>query len=238
MCGVDLAEQAGRHREVLPVGLARHQRVAEQHKAEQQEDLNQYRIGRPNRGAVRHGLNPDPRGSGLSYSTAGLRTRRKIDREAMMRSDLDLVTGSPPTGQQYRPVPRAPAVARRCAREFLAEAGADRRCQQVAELLVSELVTNAVVHARTTARLSVTITGNTARVEVGDDGPGQPVLREPDHDHGGYGLWLVDWLAESWGTIPGGGGDGGGGDGDGGGDGGGKTVWFTVPLARASLSAA
>lgn len=110
-------------------------------------------------------------------------------------------------------------MARRCARKFLADADADRHCQHVAELLVSELVTNAVVHARTTARMSVSVTGGIARIEVSDDEPGQPVLRELDQDPGGFGLWLVEWLAESWGVIP---------------DESGKTVWFTVPLSAAA----
>ena len=136
-----------------------------------------------------------------------------------MSSDLDLVTGIPATGRQFRPGPGAPAVARRFARDFLADTGPDRHCQQVAELLVSELVTNAVIHARTTARLSVSATGSTARIQVTDDGPGQPPPRDPDPDHGGYGLWLVDWLAQSWGVNTGNGQD--------------KTVWFTLLLTAA-----
>ena len=76
-----------------------------------------------------------------------------------------------------------------------------------------------MIRARTTARLSVSVTGSTARIEVTDDGPGQPEPREPDHDHGGYGLWLVDWLARSWGVDS-------GNDRD-------KTVWFILPLSAA-----
>ena len=110
-------------------------------------------------------------------------------------------------------------MARRFSRDFLAGTGADQHRQQVAELLASELVTNAVIHVRTTARLSVSVTGSTARIEVTDDGPGQPEPRDPDPDHGGYGLWLVDWLAQSWGVNPGNGQD--------------KTVWFTLPLSAA-----
>jgi anti-sigma regulatory factor (Ser/Thr protein kinase) len=108
-------------------------------------------------------------------------------------------------------------VARRFSRDFLAGTGADQHCQQVAELLISELDTNAVIHARTTARLSVSVTGSTARIEVTDDGPGQPEPRDPDPDHGGYGLWLADRLARSWGVNTGNGHD--------------KTVWFTLLLS-------
>jgi anti-sigma regulatory factor (Ser/Thr protein kinase) len=137
----------------------------------------------------------------------------------MMSSELDQVIGAPATGRQFGRSRTAPAVARRFVRDFLADAGASARCQQAGELLVSELVTNALVHARTSARLWVTVTDGIARVEVTDDGPGQPVLRDPGPD-GGYGLWLTDTLARSWGVsrddVPGEHG---------------KTVWFTVPLA-------
>ena len=136
-----------------------------------------------------------------------------------MGSELDQLTGPPATGRRFSSNPTAPALARRFARGFLADAGAGARCQQVAELLVSELVTNALVHAQTTARLWITVIHGVARVEVTDDGPGQPVQRDPGPD-GGYGLWLTDTLARSWGVTrpgdtpakPG------------------KTVWFTVPL--------
>ncbi|HEX6523069.1 MAG TPA: ATP-binding protein [Streptosporangiaceae bacterium] len=63
------------------------------------------------------------------------------------------------------------------------------------------------------------VTGGTARIEVSDDGPGIPQLREPGHDHGGYGLWLVDWLAQAWGISSR--------------DSTGKTVWFTLPVSGA-----
>jgi anti-sigma regulatory factor (Ser/Thr protein kinase) len=138
----------------------------------------------------------------------------------MMSSELDQVTDAPTTGRSFSRSRTAPAVARRFVRDFLADAGANARCQQVGELLVSELVTNALVHARTSARLRVSVTDGDARVEVTDDGPGQPRLRVPGPD-GGYGLWLTDTLSRSWGVThrddtPGSSG---------------KTVWFTVPLA-------
>lgn len=135
-----------------------------------------------------------------------------------MSSDLDLASGTT-TRQQFRRGLDAPAAGRKFARNFLADIGADRRCQQVAELLTSELIANSVVHARTAARLSVSVTGETARIEVTDDGPGWPEPRQPD-DQGGYGLWMVDWLAREWGVS--------------GTRGQGKTVWFTFPLSEGS----
>ncbi|HSZ39130.1 MAG TPA: ATP-binding protein [Trebonia sp.] len=132
-----------------------------------------------------------------------------------MSSSADLMAAV--TGQ-FGPGRDAPVGARRFAREFVARAGADQRCQEVTELLVSELVTNAVKHARSAARLRVQAEDRVVRVEVADDGPGQPVPRRADV-HGGYGLWLVDCLAWSWGTTRR----------ENGQDG--KTVWFTLPLS-------
>ncbi len=142
------------------------------------------------------------------------------DEEALMSTDPELATAIPATGRSFRPGLDAPGQARWFARDFLVGAGAGERCQQVGELLVSELVTNAIMHARSTARLSVSVLGGTARIEVSDDGPGQPHLRAQPGEDGGYGLWLVDWLAQAWGIDTSGGGLG-------------KTLWFTLPLSAA-----
>jgi len=134
-----------------------------------------------------------------------------------MSTDADLVTAVRAVGQ-FGPGREAPVSARRFARDFVARAGADQRCLEVTELLVSELVTNAVLHARSAARLWVRAGDGAVRVEVTDDGPGLPAMRQADGT-GGYGLWLVNSLAWSWGTTRR----------DDGRDG--KTVWFTLPLA-------
>jgi len=139
-----------------------------------------------------------------------------------MSSDLGLVNGAPATGRRFQPAgPTAPVLARRAVRRFLADAGADRRCQEVAELLASELVTNVMEHARSTARVSVSVTDGLARVEVSDDGPGEPRLRERDDNHG-YGLWLVECLAQTWGVRYREGQE--------------KTVWLVIPLSAGSLT--
>lgn len=66
------------------------------------------------------------------------------------------------------------------------------------DLVLSELVTNAVVHASLTA-VAVTAYGDVLRVEVFDDSLAQPQLRAPDGLLGGYGLNLVNELSEGWG---------------------------------------
>jgi anti-sigma regulatory factor (Ser/Thr protein kinase) len=70
-------------------------------------------------------------------------------------------------------------------------------------LLVSELVTNAVRHAQgEVVRLVVLLRGGRLRVEVHDPGHGFEV-RAPVDDPvraSGWGLVLVDELADSWGV--------------------------------------
>jgi anti-sigma regulatory factor (Ser/Thr protein kinase) len=74
-----------------------------------------------------------------------------------------------------------------------------------AELLVSELVTNAVVHAHSRARVVIVTGGDRTdvRIEVHDD------AREPPHIGGfdpdalsGRGLALVDAMSDRWGVEP------------------------------------
>ena len=79
---------------------------------------------------------------------------------------------------------------------------------QLAELrlLVTELVTNSVRHAasdRGWIMLDVDIYANSVRVQVTDRGPGfQPDPKPRPHEDrpGGWGLCLVDRLADRWGV--------------------------------------
>jgi anti-sigma regulatory factor (Ser/Thr protein kinase) len=73
-------------------------------------------------------------------------------------------------------------------------------------LLVSELVTNSVRHARTSEgdqlELEISFSSQMVHVCVTDHGPGFEVsARTPDDDPGsGWGLFLVDQLADRWGV--------------------------------------
>jgi anti-sigma regulatory factor (Ser/Thr protein kinase) len=75
-------------------------------------------------------------------------------------------------------------------------------------LLVSELVTNAVRHAGIDAgdpiRLMIAVDGAAVRVEIRDGGSGfEPRAPEPDPTRAsGWGLFLVDELADRWGVQP------------------------------------
>lgn len=73
---------------------------------------------------------------------------------------------------------------------------------RVAQLLVSELVTNVVKHARSEALLNVTLGEDEICVEVVDRAPTRtPVERHPRLlDEGGRGLSLVSALATDWGV--------------------------------------
>jgi|SRR5215211_3904858 len=73
-------------------------------------------------------------------------------------------------------------------------------------LVISELVTNSVRHAGLAAsqpvQLSVGVEGDKVRVAVRDPGPGfEPPGAPTDPAHiGGWGLVLVNQLAEEWGV--------------------------------------
>ena len=83
------------------------------------------------------------------------------------------------------------------------------------ELLVSEVVSNAVLHAAAAPRIEAQLGPDTVRVAVYDDDPTLPVHRQPDEERpGGRGLHLLDRLASRWGAEPV--------------EGGGKVVWFEL----------
>lgn len=86
-------------------------------------------------------------------------------------------------------------------RETLAELGIDGGAADDAELLVSELVTNAVLHARSAMRVTVDRRDGALRVSVSDRSPVPPRLRDYGPDAvTGRGMLLVDRLARSWGV--------------------------------------
>ncbi|MFJ5264368.1 ATP-binding protein [Streptomyces sp. NPDC088387] len=108
---------------------------------------------------------------------------------------------------EVRPDPAEVGRARRWARSRLAGSGieADEPLAETLILLVSELVTNAVVHTGHPAVLRLSLPGAateeaTVRLEVADSSDRAPVPRWVDGDAtGGRGLALVDGLADRWG---------------------------------------
>jgi serine/threonine-protein kinase RsbW len=85
----------------------------------------------------------------------------------------------------------------------------DTPTREVVELLVSELVTNAVRHGASDPHESILVrakrTDGAVRVEVCDEGAGFAHRGEaPEDMHpGGRGLMLVKTLASRWGVMPG-----------------------------------
>lgn len=72
---------------------------------------------------------------------------------------------------------------------------------EVVVLLTSEVVTNAVLHARSEIVLAVGCDDQRVRVEVTDSSRDKPVLRFPrPEDTSGRGLGLVDVLSSAWGV--------------------------------------
>jgi anti-sigma regulatory factor (Ser/Thr protein kinase) len=103
------------------------------------------------------------------------------------------------------------------ARQFVRRscpAWADGAVVEVAALLTSELVANAVVHAHSPAVVALSVSEGTLRVAVTDMGGSALVMdRDRQLGEGGRGLPLVDALSVSWGVTP---------------LALGKTVWFTL----------
>ncbi|MFC5644275.1 ATP-binding protein [Kitasatospora cinereorecta] len=102
--------------------------------------------------------------------------------------------------------PKSVAVARGLLREVLAGTAIGDERLEVGELVLSELVTNAVLHARVPGRLiqvQVTPVGDQLRIEVHDASDERPAIRAAaDGDVSGRGLHLVASLAEAWGCCP------------------------------------
>ncbi|CAI9416248.1 hypothetical protein HIDPHFAB_02726 [Nocardioides sp. T2.26MG-1] len=99
--------------------------------------------------------------------------------------------------------PRAPREARRFLRDVLATWQVGDEVLDSAELCLSELVTNAVVHAGTGSVLTVALEDDMLTVAVRDRGAGDtPELVEDDDPLKvfGRGLQLVDALSDRWGT--------------------------------------
>lgn len=101
---------------------------------------------------------------------------------------------------EFESDPAMVVAARRFVRERLAAWEADSRYVDSAVLVASELVTNAVLHARTSVTLRIELQGSTVRIEVLDENPRLPVLAPcPPEATSGRGLALVAILATAWG---------------------------------------
>jgi anti-sigma regulatory factor (Ser/Thr protein kinase) len=100
--------------------------------------------------------------------------------------------------------------------------------QDIARLLLSEILTNAILHARSAVVVRAIETGDRLRIEVADHGVDgrpdpRPRLVPTNLSEDGRGLQVVDMLADSWGVASG--------------DHGETVVWFELtPAERSSYS--
>lgn len=117
--------------------------------------------------------------------------------------------------REFQPEPvSAPA-----ARKFVLEAGWSHDSEENMRLatVVSEVVTNAILHARTTFCVSVTVDETAIRVDVQDGSADVPVLKLYDPSAAtGRGLQIIDAMADRWGVSM---------------QPSGKTVWFEMERA-------
>src|SRR5438094_275175 len=122
----------------------------------------------------------------------------------------------------FAPDAQAVGAARRFVADALDGRASDGRID-IARLLVSELVTNAVVHAASVVEVELTVDSNAVVVRVRDADTGPLVSRRgggTELDEGGRGFMLVDRLADAWGTEH---------------SGARKTVWFRLSLDGSPL---
>jgi two-component sensor histidine kinase len=107
-------------------------------------------------------------------------------------------------------------------RRFAEEATADLapEFREAIVLMVSELATNALVHATSGFEVRIERDATAVRTTVTDNGDGSPSLSFPDStEPHGRGLLVVQELSDDWGTTvdP---------------DTPGKAVWFTLDVTR------
>jgi len=121
----------------------------------------------------------------------------------------------------FRIAPELEAIgeSRLVIRDALNGWGVDRTLADIVVLLASELVTNALVHARPPIELMIDWKDPHLRVGVSDGEDRMPEMVEPPRRaDGGYGLHVIEQLSREWGAARR--------------VGGGKIVWFELERRR------
>jgi anti-sigma regulatory factor (Ser/Thr protein kinase) len=124
--------------------------------------------------------------------------------------------------RETRRFPNSPSSvtqARRYVRDAIS--GAPPEVADAIELMTSELATNSIRHASTAFDVGVDRSARAIRVEVTDDGSGEPTVLSPSPTQtSGRGLRIVEQLSDEWGVMAAGGRNA-------------KTVWFSVAIPAA-----
>jgi anti-sigma regulatory factor (Ser/Thr protein kinase)/GAF domain-containing protein len=148
-----------------------------------------------------------------------LRGSEHHDDVALLVARLSAADARPAANQANRRLPASPTscpIARHFVRDVLRQWGIDAEVRHTAELLVSELVTNAARHSEDSVELRLQEIGHRLRLEVSDESHRLPVLRAPTPlDTAGRGLHLIARLSSRWGTSL---------------EAGGKAVWCELDL--------
>ena len=150
----------------------------------------------------------------VGYVVKGRSPKRTVQEIIAVAGVLDAVEEILLSRQRtLEPERASSAVARRFMEETLSrwDCGA---VLDVVNLLVSELVTNAVIHGGSEAEVSIVLTPSALRVEVADHSEVVPAPHDAsDWETSGRGLALVESLSRAWGVqrVPGG-----------------KVIWFEV----------
>jgi anti-sigma regulatory factor (Ser/Thr protein kinase) len=107
---------------------------------------------------------------------------------------------SPKLCAHYAPEREAPAAARHFVAEVLERWGHSRALLEDAKLVVSELASNAVVHARSPFSVEIRPQGAAVLISVQDASHARPTVRDSGMAASGRGLRLVDAIATNWGV--------------------------------------
>jgi anti-sigma regulatory factor (Ser/Thr protein kinase) len=136
--------------------------------------------------------------------------------------DFDGRTVAEPSGRQWivqwdsDPPPNVVPFAREQLTQALADWGLVGEAGEPTQLVVTELLSNAIDHAHAPIRLTVSFPGESVRVEVHDAAPEPPRQQPRDPERlRGRGLQMVDALSSQWGWTD---------------DAAGKTVWADVTI--------
>jgi anti-sigma regulatory factor (Ser/Thr protein kinase) len=113
--------------------------------------------------------------------------------------------------------PSSARVARRLARGAMG--GCPEPLVETAELLITELIANAIQHASSSPVMHIDVDSGTVRISVSDESSQTPDVRHGGlEEEGGRGLMLIEALSTSWGWTR---------------TTGGKQIWFTLAGAAA-----
>jgi anti-sigma regulatory factor (Ser/Thr protein kinase) len=96
----------------------------------------------------------------------------------------------------------APRLARRALREWLETVPCPDTVAGDAQLVVSELTTNTVVHTTSAPTIEASYDDGRLRIEVHDQDRSPPHIRHQLSTDGGWGLRLVAAVTDGWGWTP------------------------------------